>query len=462
MRSASPPSRAGQGAQHLLHQVVRASVNWKSGVTPELFQGQLSAYDALSRPRQAQRSFDLLRHVVFRAYHSVPYYKRALDAAGIGPGELRTLDDLRRFPLLDRAQVQAAGRELWTHGSARLGARANATGGSTGTPMQFLNSLRSQALNVASERRVWGWYGVHPGARLGYLWGSDRDVPPEEAADQWKNRIAGLRRLNAFLLDDERCEAFYRILVDFRPELIYGYATALATFAAFLERTGRTLPNPPRVIRSTAEVLLPEHRALVQRAFGARVLNYYGGRDLGPVGAECLEQRGLHVFTDLCQVEVLRTDGTPCAPGETGEVVLTKLQEHAMPFVRYRTGDRAQWLDGACACGRAMPLLSSVEGRQGDFIQGPDGRKIHGEYFTHLFYGIHGVTRFQVRQPRVDALTIRVQCASPVAPAALERVRTEAARQFGGGDGAVTLELVAEIAPGASGKHRFVIPFEGA
>ena len=183
-----------------------------------------------------------------------------------------------------------------------------------------------------------------------------RNVPPEEAADHWKNRISGVRRLNAFLLNDERCETFLRILTDFRPELIYGYATALATFAAYLDRTGKTLPAPPKVIRSTAEVLLPAHRALVQRAFGAKVLNYYGGRDLGPVAGECLEQSGLHVFTDLCWVEVLRADGTPCASGETGEVVITKLQEHAIPFLRYRTGDRAQWMAGSCACGRHLPL----------------------------------------------------------------------------------------------------------
>lgn len=114
-------SRVVQGAERLLHQAVRASVNWRSGIAPELYQAELRAYEALSRQDAEQRSFDLLRHVVFRAYHSVPYYKRALDAAGVGPSELRAPDDLRRLPILERSQVQAAGRELWTRGRARLG-----------------------------------------------------------------------------------------------------------------------------------------------------------------------------------------------------------------------------------------------------------------------------------------------------------------------------------------------------
>ena len=112
-----------------------------------------------------------------------------------------------------------------------------------------------------------------------------------------------------------------------------------------------------------------------------------------------------------------------------------------------------------CSCGLSYPLLSSLAGRVGDFIRTPAGHEIHGEFFTHLFYGIDKVARFQVRQTGPASLLILVQaCGTPDA-AALERVRTASASRFGTPD--VALRVVDVIQPGPSGKHRFVLPFGG-
>lgn len=454
-------TRVSGGLETALHACARSAVLWRAGLWPGRATAALESFEAFSPDEKQRRAFSLLRHAVFRAYHTVPYYKRRFDAAGINPRDLRCVEDLRRFPLLCKRDVTENASDLVATGRSLVGASWDASGGSTGEPLRFLHSRRARVAYFANENRMWRWYGVARGARAAYIWGADRDVPPGEAHDHWRARLLGVCRLNAFFLDEARCRRFAEILDDFQPEIIYGYATALARFAAWLRDSGRELSIHPRAIRATAEVLLPEHRALVEDRLHGPVYDYYGSREVGPIAGESPSRGGLHVFSDITHVEILRADGGPCEPGEVGEIVVTKLHEFAMPFVRYRIGDRAAWTPGAADV-LGFPRLSGVQGRMGDFVRTADGREIHGEYFTHLFYGVHGVVRFQVQQPARDRLRILVQTTGAEPSGELERIRAKAAAHFAPDDpNAVEVVRVDEIRPGPSGKHRFVLPCEG-
>ncbi len=448
--------------ERLLHAGVRHAIGWRSGAFAELHAGAMAQYDQASPAQARARSLRLLRHVVFRAYHHVPHYHQVLTERRLTPRDVRDFDDLRLLPLLGRDDIRRAGSALHAGGRSRIGARKDATGGSTGTPVEFLRSVTQAAAIIANEDRTWRWYGVAPGARQALIWGADRDVPPTEDALRWPNRLLGIRRLNAFALDDDRCAIFAGQLNDFQPEIIYGYATALHRFAQWTQANPGRLRISPLAIRSSAEVLLPEARASIEAAFGGPVFDYYGARDCGPIAGECRARDGMHVYTDVTWVEIVRDDGSPCAPGEVGEVVITKLLEHAMPLIRYRTGDRAAWHTGEqpCSCGLTLPRMTQLAGRVGDFVVTPKGASVHGEYFTHLFYHAAGVARFQVRQVAADRLRILVEPSPGQVPAAelLAYVQQASADKFGAGPDAVTVELVRQIVPGATGKHRFVLP----
>jgi phenylacetate-CoA ligase len=431
-------------------------------MVPELHGRCQEAFEDLSAREVERRSLTLLRHTMFVAYHCVPYYKKKFDEAGINPRDLRTPSDLRHFPLLTKQDIRENEQDMISVGSGLAGARWNASGGSTGTPVRFVRSRLAATIGKAIEYRMWRWYGVKPGAKQAIIWGADHDIPPDRFASRLKNRVLGVRWLNAFHLDERRCRAFAEILSEFQPEIIYGYATALARFARYLRETGVDLSIAPRAIRSTAEVLLPEQRALIEASLHGSVYDYYGSRDAGPIAGECTAQDGLHIFPDVTYVEILQPNGDACAPGETGEIVVTKLREHAMPFIRYRIGDRAAWRAGSHKCPIPFARISSIQGRIGDFVLTPDGREIHAEFFSHLFYGAEGVVRFQVRQPTPSALRMLVQTTGEVDESALESIRRSAAERFSAGElGTVTLHRVDRIDPGPSGKHRFVLPFEG-
>lgn len=440
-----------------LYALARRAVWWRHGVLAGRKARELARWERRSADDVRGAQLDLLRHVCTRAFHDVPYYRAALERDRGGVWAFRDVEAFRTLPLLDRDRLRSERERLVATDRAARGAAWDATGGSTGEPVRFLRSRASQAWMVANEERMWRWYGVRPGARQAFLWGADRDVPPDEDERSLRARLLAQRRFNAFLLTDERCEFFARRLADFRPDMVYGYGSALRRFARWLGRAGIRVPAPI-AIRSTADVLAPEGRELVADAFGAPVYDYYGARDAGPIAGECSEGDGLHVFSDLVWVEILDELGRECAPGVSGEVVVTRLREHAMPLIRYRTGDRASWVEGPCACGRPFPRLRMEGGRIGEFVVWDNGKDVHGEYFTHLFYGVDGAVSFQVRQLARRRLVIDVEWEGGGFERTAEKVRRSVLAHLGENDpDTVEVRRVSGIEPTASGKHRFVI-----
>ncbi len=122
---------------------------------------------------------------------------------------------------------------------------------------------------------------------------------------------------------------------------------------------------------------------------------------------EC-EAGSLHVFPDCGYVEILDDDDRPCPPGEIGEIVATSFIREAQQFVRYRTGDMAEWSAETCSCGRDTPILASIEGRLDDVLVGRDGRRL-GRLSTvpkHL----PGIVFMQFVQEEPGQVLVRVVC----------------------------------------------------
>ncbi len=299
-----------------------------------------------------------------------------------------------------------------------------------------------------------GTWGLKPWCRRAYLWGDDR----EQANIHWKERVA--RRLhtdlflNAFEMDDAKMASFADRLEEFRPELVQGYATALDLFASYLLRTKRR-PLGPVAVRSSAEALSPAARARVEAAFGAPVRDFYGSRESSSLAAECAHG-GFHVLAHGRHLELVDAAGTPVPPGVPGRVLVTDWTNRAFGLVRYANGDVASWSGDAapCACGSAYPRLGKIHGRTSDFLTTPAGEKIHGEWFTHLFYGVDGVERFQVRQKALDA--VEVATTGPAGPAVVEPLLAKMRARLGPRV-TVTWSRVEAIPLTKSGKHRFTI-----
>ncbi|MFO0931729.1 MAG: phenylacetate--CoA ligase family protein [Planctomycetota bacterium] len=361
---------------------------------------------------------------------------------------------LAAFPVLTRARLQEDLEALRDPTRPREAFVLEASGGSTGAPVRVWRDVETSRWTFAQEVHLLEGWGLAPWCRRAYLWGDDReqrDVP-------WKERV--VRRLlpnlflNAFGMDEARMAGFADRLDAFRPEMVQGYATALDLFASFLLATGRQVAAPA-VVRSSAEALSAEARARIERAFRAPVRDVYGSRESTHLAAQCAHG-GYHVLGAGRVVEIVDDAGAPAAPGLPGRVLVTDLTNRAMALVRYENGDVASWApEGApCPCGAPFPRIERVHGRTSDFLTTPGGRRIHGEWFTHLFYGREGVAKFQVHQR--SRTRVEVRTVGPATEEALAPVLA-AIRGAMGPEVVVAWERVDAIPLTKAGKHRFTL-----
>ena len=352
----------------------------------------------------------LLRRLVLHAYKHTAYYRAALDACGVRPGELRGVADLAKLPVLPRATAKSS-VEQRTAGWPEI-AVTKTTSGSTGEPLEVRFSAESRHWRDATRWRGYGWGGYRMGMKAMHLWG----IPAHQDSLGQRAKIAVDRKLrrdayvSCMVRSDEALRGMVETIRRERPEAMLGYAQALADLARYINRGGLRDWDTIPVIYG-AERLWPHDREALESAFGPAVYETYGCREFMLMGSECEVHDGLHESAENLIVEILveQPDGTrrPARPGEIGEVAVTDLHNLACPFIRYLTGDRALARQaGPCPCGRTLPRFGPVQGRVTETLRDGAGNPVEGILFNILFLELATCTRqFQAVQ-RVDGSVV--------------------------------------------------------
>ncbi len=407
----------------------------------------------LLRELQAQRLADI-GHAAWKT----PLYAERMRDCGLSPEAELTPDDLRKLPPLTKEDVRQRSADLAVEAFPRKQLHAHHTGGSTGEPTTIYRSTRAERAAAAMVTRHDRWAGWDFGERQAALWGAERDLLKPKLLKRFRNWIVKPQLLlNAFRMTEEQMTEFVYLLGQFRPRSVLAYASAAYFFSRFVEDSGAKLAITPRGLIASADTLYPDHRAVIERAFNCPVFERYGCREVGIMASECDRHTGMHVCAEHFILEVVRPDSSPCAPGEAGEVLVTSLTNLGAPLLRYRIGDMTVARGGEqCPCGRGLPLLGGVEGRTTDMFRLPGGTIVHGEFFTHLFYGAKGVKRFQVVQDAPGHMDVNIVKGDDFDDAVLRKFRCEVREFLEPGVG-VDFHFVPEIETGPTGKHRFTI-----
>ena len=387
-----------------------------------------------------------LKRLLELATRSSGWYRERL--ADLPAPDRFGLDDLRRLPILEKADLQAHLDEITGDGRLIPSAYEEFSGGSTGAPVRLFHTRDHFAyVNADLERDFTMCNGFTFGEAQAFVWGAPRH---QRGVARWKDTVLNRLWLGGLAVEGADIEAYLERLRAFEPRLIVGYVSIMSDLARVLDR-----PMPGlRAVQASAETLTEEHRELISSAFGAPVYNRYGAREVGNLAHECDEHNGLHLLMENNIVEIVDADGQPLTePGAEGDVVVTNLNNFATPLIRYRLGDIARVGGSRCPCGRGAPLLASILGRTSGMIVAPSGRRLHGEFFTHLFYG-EPVRQFRVEQVTETDLAIEV-----VPDAGYDgRVRDRITRSIADeGDTRFVVDWheVDELAPSSSGKFQF-------
>jgi len=320
------------------------------------------------------------------------------------------------------------------------------TGGSTGKPLAFWYDEAKHELMRAGMMRSYMGSGWRPGQKILNFWGARQDtVAGGVFGAGWSDFIAAERTIAAFEYTGRQLREWAEFIRGYRPVLLQGYASILAELARFVIDERIAMPRTLIGVYSTAEVLEDWQRELMERAFGCKVFNQYGSREIPNIACEC-RHGNMHVFSDMVRLE--------STPDE--RLLVTSLTNRLMPMIRYENGDSGRLLDGDCDCGWPFPLMAMGMCRQNDLIRTPGGKTVHPSAFNRLLYGAAQVRQYQWQQTAPDRMRLSV-VASPRLDADFENgLRSRLCAEV---DAGMALEIrhVEEIPRSASGKHRFVI-----
>jgi phenylacetate-CoA ligase len=402
------------------------------------------------RTLQLQR----LQRLVASAYERVPYYRGLMDQTGFAPTDVRSLEDLQRFPPLTKEAVRSHTEELKASDAEDL-ARFN-TGGSSGEPLVFYIGKERVSHDVAAKWRATRWWDVDIGDPEIVVWGSPIELSAQDRLREIRDRVLRTRLIQAFEMSPQNLDRFVAQIRAFRPRMLFGYPSSLALIARHARKAGQRLDDlGAKVTFVTSERLYEDQRATIEEAFACPVANGYGGRDAGFIAHACRDGR-LHITAEDIIVEILDREDRPLPPGQPGEILVTHLATRDFPFIRYRTGDVGVMSAEPCPCGRGLPVLAEIQGRTTDFVVARDGTIMHGLALIYVVRDVPGVSAFKIVQESLDHTRVLLVLEADFDRHRLADIEQGMRARLGPGV-RIDLELVASIPSEASGKFRYVV-----
>jgi phenylacetate-CoA ligase len=400
-----------------------------------------------------------LKSLLQHAYKNVPYYHSQFKKSGIIPEDIKEQNDFKQLPFLTKNDIRNNFSDLKAKNIKHF--IPDCTSGSTGTPMTFLKERSTSGHFLAAKYRGHRWHDIDIGDKEVKFWGLPVDQTPK-----WRERIKDfILNRTLFIVFDISRETLlqhFKECQSIKPKYVYGYASALYRFARLLKEEkidGSTL-NLKSVI-STSEVLYDFERELIESVFGCRAINEYGACEGGVMAYEC-PKGNIHTTVENVYLEIVKEDGQPAKPGESGEIIMTELNNQAMPFIRYKIGDLATRVDEneKCECGRGLPLIGEIVGRALDTAVTPTGKQLHAHVFNYIIRSAisHGADIREFKIIQKDKYSLLIKIAGP--QKLNEEHRSYISGQIAGYMGEnikIDFEQVAGIPLDKSGKFRFFV-----
>lgn len=353
------------------------------------------------------------------------FYREKFQQVGLVPSQLRSLAELHKLPLTERADLNR-GHGCFFPAADLTATDLALTSGTTGNAVTVpytSNDLERLAYN---EMIAFFRIGIKPGQRVLLCVTLDRCFIAGLAY------YTGLVRLGATAIRSGAGSPSrqWELIRTLNPSVIVGVPTFLWQLAQWgLEhgldptRAGiETLVTIGEPIRK-ADLTLTPLGEMLEKGWGAKTYGSYGATELETAFVECPATAGGHVHPELMLVEIIDETGTPVPDGQPGEVVVTPLGVEGLPLVRFRTGDVARLYPEPCSCGWQTPRLGPIEGRLAQRLK-CRGTTLYPENIFQAIDEIPGIAAYYVEARAhfslADEITVVVGGDEAVEPAAIQ------------------------------------------
>lgn len=317
------------------------------------------------------------QNLVRFAYENVPFYRDRLARLFVGHGIIdlsrwTEIPVIERVDAVDNGLAMRAGKLPEKYGPVA----EFRTSGTIGTPLTIaVNGTVSTTTN-ANIARLMRWFGFDPSRAMASIKiypGDERALYPHGiTAKSWLvGHAAPHYALHVATPIAQQLEWLGRVRA---PYLVTYPSNALALAETISSEEGRALGI--EMVIGYAETVPDGTAELVAERFGAKFASHYSCQEIGVIAIECPATGHYHVAIENAVVELLGEGGRRVEPGERGRVVITGLNNYAMPFIRYALGDIAVEGTSPCACGRSLPVIERIEGRVRNAFTFRDGTRV--------------------------------------------------------------------------------------
>jgi len=286
---------------------------------------------------------DLIHKLIEHAYRQTVYFREAMDSIGLTPDDIRSKEDLMKMPVLTKSLIRDNLDKIKS--KDKFGKRLSVvtSGGSTGNQAVVCQSPYYIQVSRAAALRNNLLAGWMPYDKSVWLWAAPHEH--EQLKGSMKARIGIMlnRRLmlNAYRSLDDDFEVWAKSIKEFRPRVLYGYASIVLNFSRFLLRTGLYLDSIKRVV-TTSEML--KERDTIANAFRCDVFDQYGSREIMAIGIES-EKNLMRIADDVVALNI----------SNEGHFLITALHSYGFPLINYQIGD-CGWIDDASTSNETDPI----------------------------------------------------------------------------------------------------------
>lgn len=341
-----------------------------------------------------------LQRLVEQAYNHTIYWKHIFDERGLKPSDICTLDDIKKLPILTKADIRAHYEEIVPDNLSSIRHRKGQTGGTTGEPMQYVDDEEVWGYVTANKIVAWRTTGYRFGDPFMALGSASLFKKNAPLARRILDGIRNERAYNSMNLDEALCKQYIDILEKQKIHYVYGYASAIYLLAKYALDNHIDMSHM-RGAFTTSENLTDVYRQTIEKAFGCRVMDCYGARDAAVTAYEITPQNYYLGYSALLEIV------DEIAPN-TGTLLSTNLLNMAFPMFRYEYGDVAE-LDNASSEYNGQ-VLHKIYGRVSDVLRLDNGHVLTSPGFTILMrdfnvkaYDIQKLSGSHVRMQVVEA-----------------------------------------------------------
>lgn len=375
----------------------------------------------------------------------VPYWKNLISKDLAEGKELSTKEVFERLPLLTKKIIRENGENMWSNNIKKY--RVATTGGTTGHPLSIRRDYGCYLITEAALWRARRAWGITPSQRTMYLNAFGKGT----FLGRLKLRLANKKMGEAFPSSDNEADLIAKEISRFRPKALEGYATGLLE-TVLRTKSKKNIRIP--VIVSTGEMVYPHQRKALQDHYSGKLYTYYGSNEIGSIAFECDKQQ-LHVCEEHVIVEVIDEKGLSVF-NKPGKVVVTDLDNMAMPFIRYELGDIAIISDAPCECGNNSRVISELIGRTQDYLSGVKGEKLQATQLSAYLKDLKAIGQLQFIQESSEKIIIHFDRTESEAKDEIIFIKTHLRDRLGEGV-TICFQNVEEILKTNRGKQPLVI-----